>query len=146
MINYVTKDEEFTAVVKLTTREEIVCKCIVTDEDDDTSVVVISDPVVVETIKKKIESEQGTREVVAVTFTKWMQHSDSEFFILRESDIITIAPVSDEMKNYYSIFIAQCEGEDIEEVTADKINGYVGTIPQFRKSLEKIYKGPSYFK
>jgi len=140
MINYIKKDEEFLGVIKLRTREEIIAKCLVSDEDDDTSIVLISEAVVADTFKKRVEDEDGEKEVMGVTFRKWMQFSDSEFFVLNEQDIITIAPVSSEMAHYYAIFHAQNTDNDVEEIEAKNVKGYVGKIHDFKKTLEKIYK------
>ena len=100
MINYIKKDEEFLGIIKLQTREEIIAKVLVSDEDEETSLILISEPVVAETFKKKVEDEEGVKEIIGLTFSKWMQFSDAEFFVLKEEDIITIAPVSEEMSHY----------------------------------------------
>lgn len=140
MINYIKKDEEFLGVIKLKTREEIIAKCLVSDEDDDTSLVLISEPVVAEVFKKRIEDENGEKEIIGMNFKKWMQFSDAEFFVLQEEDIITIAPVSSEMAHYYAVFQAQDSDDDPQPVEAKNIQGYKGRIPDFKKQLERIYK------
>jgi len=140
MINYIKKDEEFLGVIKLQTREEIIAKVLVSDEDDGSSVILISDPVVAEMFKKRIEDEEGVKEVIGVTFNKWMSFSDAEFFVLKEEDIITIAPVSDEMSHYYTLFQVQESDIDVDEVQPSDIKGYKGKISSFKKKLESIYK------
>ena len=141
MINYVKKDEEFIGVIKLTTREEVICKCLVSDENEERSLILISDPVVAEAFKKQHEDQ----EVMGITFKKWMGFSDADFFVLKEEDIITIAPCSDEMGHYYAVFMAQENDEDLEEVKIENVKGYVGKVDDFRATLKKIFDGPSHF-
>ena len=84
MINYIKKDEEFLGIIKLQTREEIIAKVLVSDEDEETSLILISEPVVAETFKKKVEDEEGVKEIIGLTFNKWMQFSDAEFFAFHD--------------------------------------------------------------
>ena len=140
MINYIKKDEEFLGIIKLQTREEIIAKVLVSDEDEETSMVLISEPVVATTFKKKVEDEEGLKEIIGVTFSKWMQFSDAEFFVLKEEDIITIAPVSDEMSHYYTLFQVQESDIKVEQIEPENVKGYVDTISSFKKKLENIYK------
>lgn len=140
MINYIKKDEEFLGIIKLQTREEIIAKVLVSDEDEETSLVLISDPVVAESFRKKFEDEEGEKEVIGVNFKKWMQFSDAEFFVLKEEDIITIAPVSAEMAHYYAVFQVQESDIDADEVEAKNVEGYKGKISSFKQKLENIFK------
>jgi hypothetical protein len=140
MINYIKKDEEFLGIIKLQTREEIIAKVLVSDEDEETSLVLISDPVVAESFRKKFEDEEGEKEVIGVNFKKWMQFSDAEFFVLKEEDIITIAPVSSEMAHYYAVFQVQESDIDADEVEAKNVEGYKGKISSFKQKLENIFK------
>lgn len=140
MINYIKKDEEFLGIIKLQTREEIIAKVLVSDEDEETSMVLISEPVVATIFKKKVEDEEGLKEIIGVTFTKWMQFSDAEFFVLKDEDIITIAPVSDEMSHYYTLFQVQESDIKVEQIEPENVKGYVDTISSFKKKLENIYK------
>lgn len=140
MINYIKKDEEFLGIIKLQTREEIIAKVLVSDEDEETSLILISEPVVAETFKKKVEDEEGVKEVIGLTFNKWMQFSDAEFFVLKEEDIITIAPVSEEMSHYYTLFQVQESDIEVDQVEPKNVKGYVDKISSFKQKLENIFK------
>ena len=41
---------------------------LVSDEDEETSLILISEPVVAETFKKKVEDEEGVKEIIGLTF------------------------------------------------------------------------------
>lgn len=140
MINYIKKDEEFLGIIKLQTREEIIAKVLVSDEDEETSLILISEPVVAETFKKKVEDEEGVKEIIGLTFNKWMQFSDAEFFVLKEEDIITIAPVSEEMSHYYTLYQVQESDIEVDQVEAKHVKGYVDKISSFKQKLENIFK------
>ncbi len=140
MINYIKKDEEFLGIIKLQTREEIIAKVLVSDEDEETSLILISEPVVAETFKKRVEDEEGVKEIIGLTFNKWMQFSDAEFFVLKEEDIITIAPVSEEMSHYYTLYQVQESDIEVDQVEAKHVKGYVDKISSFKQKLENIFK------
>lgn len=142
MINYIRHDEEFHSSIKLVSGEEIICKCIVT-EDDGISIVYIQDPVCVLMTRKDLGNGKIAQ---SIGFEKWMRFSDEDFYIIPESSIISIAPISKQMQMYYTMHINQ--DKDIDSQTLSnkyKINpneemGLLGNIKDTRKRLEKIFK------
>ncbi|AIX24460.1 methylamine utilization [Synechococcus phage ACG-2014g] len=154
MINYAKHDEEFYGIFKLTSGEEILGKAIIT-EDEGESLVFISSPVSVQQIVKETD---GGKVIKGFGFSKWMQMSDEEFFILREKDILTVASMSKEiifMYETYNIdeedtFQGNSTDKNISKLRKSKFHteanlspGYLGKIEEARKVFERIFKEPN---
>ena len=138
MINYAKHDEEFYGVFKLLNGEEVLGKAVLTEDEGET-LVFLQDPVCTQVIHKELEEGKMIR---GVGFSKWMQFSNEDFFILREKDILTVTSMSKEVSYLYEAFIIS---EDDEKSTKTKIElepemGYLGKIDEARKLLEKIYR------
>ena len=138
MINYARHDEEFYGVFKLLNGEEVLGKAVLTEDEGET-LVFLQDPVCTQVIHKELEEGKMIR---GVGFSKWMQFSNEDFFILREKDILTVTSMSKEVSYLYEAFILS---EDDEKSTKTKIElepemGYLGKIDEARKLLEKIYR------
>ena len=86
MISYAKHEEEFYGVFKLVSGEEVLGKAVLTEENGE-SLVFIQDPVSTLIVNK--ETDDG-RQVRGVGFAKWMQFSDEDFFIIRESYFLRI--------------------------------------------------------
>ena len=140
MINYARHDEEFYGVFKLRNGEEVLGKAILTEDEGET-LVFIQDPVCTQMITKEIDENRMVR---GLGFTRWMNLSDEEFFILREKDIITVASMSKQTTFLYETFLLGDEALDKkkEETKKDvqETNGYVGKIGEARKLFERIFK------
>jgi len=134
--------EEFYSSIKLITGEEIFgIVCI--DENDGDPVLIIQNPVMM-----KIISTGGS---YGVKIKPWMQIPNDDFFIVRLDKVITMTEVKDEtIITFYNryledddddsdVFLSQNSSSDKTELT--KGMGYIGSVEEARKTLEKIYKG-----
>ena len=90
---------------------------------------------------KELDSEH--KVVRGMGFTRWMQMSDEDFFILREKDILTVASMSRDVTLMYEAYIL---GEDIanrkmtqNQADIKKTAGYLGKINEARALFEKLY-------
>ena len=142
MINYIRHDEEFYFIAKLISGEEIVGKGFAVEEGGLTQLF-ITDPVEIEIVTRSA----GSASVKGVAMNKWMQFSDEDFFIVNEKDIISIGGLSDEMTYMYELFIKKTSSNQTiddaikeQEVELDKEMGYVSSVEEARKKLEKIFK------
>jgi hypothetical protein len=138
MINYARHDEEFYGVFKLLNGEEVLGKAVLTEDEGET-LVFLQDPVCTQVIHKELEEGKMIR---GVGFSKWMQFSNEDFFILREKDILTVTSMSKEVSYLYEAFIIS---EDDEKSSKTKVDlepemGYLGKIDEARKLLERIYR------
>lgn len=140
MINYARHDEEFHGVFKLRNGEEVLGKAVLTEDEGET-LIFIQDPVCTQMITKEIDENRMVR---GLGFTRWMNLSDEEFFILREKDIITVASMSKQTVFLYETFLLGDEALDKRKEETKKnieeTNGYVGKIGEARKLFERIFK------
>jgi hypothetical protein len=133
--------EEFYCVLKLVSGEEIF-SLVSTDEDENGEVIIIlQNPVVM----KSFNNSRG----VYVKVKSWIELSDDDFFIINLSSVITMTESKEEkLINIYNNFISDAsEGEDSIEVYnpnggkvgVSKEMGYVSSVEESRKNLEKIF-------
>ncbi len=141
MINYAKHDEEFHAVFKLLSGDEVLGKTILTEDNGET-LAFVQDPVCVEIFNKDMKDDNKVMRGMA--FNKWMQLAEEEFYIIREKDIIAVASMNKDVMIMYNAFIT---GNEISEerrkqaeIAIKNQQGYIGNIEDARKLFEKIYK------
>ena len=126
--------DEFHAVLKLVTGEEIFALVSV-DENDGDPIILLSNPV----IMKMLYSPAGQY----VKVRPWLELPTEELFLLKYDKIVTMSEISDKnMIKFYEKYLNE-EDIDIEldgRVTLNPKMGFVSTVEDARKSLEKIFK------
>ena len=126
--------DEFHAVLKLVTGEEIFALVSV-DENDGDPIILLSNPV----IMKMLYSPQGQY----VKVRPWLELPTEDLFLLKYDKIVTMSEVSDNrMITFYEKYLNE-EDIDIEldgRVTLNPKMGFITTVEDARKSLEKIFK------
>tara|TARA_B100001996_G_C18453530_1_gene513197 strand:+ start:119 stop:547 length:429 start_codon:yes stop_codon:yes gene_type:complete len=141
MINYAKHDEEFHAVFKLLSGDEVLGKTILTEDNGET-LAFVQDPVCVEIFNKDMKDENKVMRGMA--FNKWMQLAEEEFYIIREKDIIAVASMNKDVMIMYNAFITGTEISEERrkqaEIAIKNQQGYIGNIEDARKLFEKIYK------
>tara|TARA_B100001250_G_C19753632_1_gene769019 strand:+ start:962 stop:1390 length:429 start_codon:yes stop_codon:yes gene_type:complete len=141
MINYAKHDEEFHAVFKLLSGDEVLGKTILTEDNGET-LAFVQDPVCVEIFNKDIKDENKVMRGMA--FNKWMQLAEEEFYIIREKDIIAVASMNKDVMIMYNAFITGTEVSEERrkqaEIAIKNQQGYIGNIEDARKLFEKIFK------
>lgn len=135
-------EEEFYASIKLTSGEEIVAK-VSYDSDDD--VVVVLEPRVVE----KVEHKKGNAIVEGIVFDDWMNATYENMFIIPRSQIITMIELDDRIIEFYEDHLNDKLKYKKSRIQEPKSNskrqnpknheGYLGSINEAKKLLEKIY-------
>tara|TARA_B100000035_G_scaffold314456_1_gene330770 strand:+ start:227 stop:661 length:435 start_codon:yes stop_codon:yes gene_type:complete len=142
MINYAKHDEEFYAIFKLISGEEIVSKALLS-EDNGQTLIFLNKPVVIEFFTKELDEGKVAK---GMGFSHWMQMSDEDFFIIEERNIVSLASLS---KEYIVMYEAYLAGKNPSEIAAqtkidlDPNMGYLGKIDDARRLFEKLYKNPS---
>jgi hypothetical protein len=130
--------EEFYAIIKLVSGEEILSLVFI-DENDGDPVLVLQNPV---TMKIYNNSQQGTYLKVK----PWMEMSDDDFFIVKLDKIITMTETKDKrILDIYNNYIEDNDTVDVYSPTG-KVKpsskmGYVSSVEDARKKLERIFKG-----
>ena len=126
--------DEFHAVLKLVTGEEIFALVSV-DENDGDPIIMLSNPV----IMKMLYSPAGQY----VKVRPWLELPTEDLFLMKYDKIVTMSEVSDDkMITFYEKYLNE---EDIDIEMDGRVNlntkmGLVSTVEDARKSLEKIFK------
>ena len=140
MISYAKHEEEFYGVLKLINGEEVLGKAVLTNEGTET-LCFIQNPVAVQLVERELDENKLAR---GIGFSKWMQLSSEDFYVIREKDIVTISAMSKQCIYMYESFLkreAPGSRKDIMEQDPNKHLGYLGSIDNARTLFEKIYKG-----
>ena len=126
--------EEFYAVLKLITGEEIFALVSV-DENDGDSIIMLSNPV----IMKMMHSPAGQY----VKIKPWLELPDQDLFLIKYDKIVTMSEITDKtMIKFYTKYLND-DDIDIEldgKVSLNNKMGLLTTVEDARKSLENIFK------
>ena len=130
--------EEFVAVIKLVSGEEILASFCV-DETGEEPIIISHTPVTMKMINNGLY----------VKINPWMDLADDDMFIFKTDKIITMTEIKDPkiIKIYERYVEEENEEDDMTkllpsggEVRVDQKMGYVSTVEDARKSLENIFK------
>ena len=126
--------EEFYAVLKLITGEEIFALVSV-DENDGDPIIMLSNPV----IMKMLSSPAGQY----VKVKPWLELPDQDLFLIKYDKIVTMSEVTD--KNMIKFYTKYLNEDDVDfeidgKVTLNDRMGLLTTVEDARKSLERVFK------
>ena len=129
--------DEFYAIIKLVSGEEIM-SLIMVDENDGDPVVVLQNPVTIKMVENK--------NTVYIKVKPWIENSSEDFFIVKLDKIITMTETTDKkMIEVYNNYIMS-DGNNIfndemnGQVKPSQKMGYISSVEDARNSLEKIFK------
>ena len=126
--------EEFHAVIKLVTGEEVF-SLVCVDENDGDPILLLMNPVIMKVMRNHVG------EYVKVK--PWMEISTDDFYVIKYDKIITMTEVKEgKMIEFYDRYLNE-EDFDWEEDGKTKISdkmGYISSVDDARKLLEKLYK------
>ena len=132
--------EEFVAVIKLVSGEEILASVCV-DETGDEPIIIAHTPVIMKMINNGMY----------VKIKPWMELADDDMFVFRTDKIITMTEIKDDkIIKIYQRYVEE-ENEDNQinqllpdggEVKPDQKMGYISTVEDARKILEEVWKKP----
>jgi hypothetical protein len=128
--------EDFYCILKLVSGEEILSHIMVDDEDGD-PIIILQKPLVV-----KIFSNQG---VQYIKVKPWIELSDDDIFIIKLDKVITMTETTDEkLIELYDNFIVE---DSIKSYSSGVVKpsskmGYVSSVEETRKRLERLFKEP----
>ena len=128
-------EEEFYALVKLVSGEEIFGE-VMPSEENGRTVLIISDPVEIETV-----SMNGSHE--GLRMMPWLRSMPTEGIIIIPMDkVITVVEAREdsEVVAYYQKFImTNLSGGSSEKIKVTKKMGYVISVEKAREHLEKLF-------
>jgi hypothetical protein len=128
-------EEEFYAVIKLVSGEEIFSKVSASDENN-RIMLVLYEPITM----TKIKTNQG----LAYRMEPWIKNTTEDMFIIDLSSVITIVESLDEdMNDLYDRYLNKkidMNKETEQYKKLSKAMGYVSNVNDARLLLEKIYR------
>jgi len=129
--------EEFYGVIKLITGEEIFAMITIEENDHGNPVILVQTPV----IMKVLSNGHGQY----VKIKPWLELADEDMFIINYDRIITMTEVkNNEMVTFYKRYL---EEDDLDFEIDGKVKlqegmGFISTVEDARKNLEKIFNIP----
>ena len=125
--------EEFHAVIKLVTGEEIF-SLVCVDENDGDPIILLMNPVIMKIMRNHVGQ--------FVKVKPWIQMSDDSMYVIKYDKIITMTEVTEKkMITFYNKYLndEDCDwDEDGKTKISDKM-GYITTVDAARKMLENLY-------
>ena len=128
--------EEFYAIIKLVSGEEVF-SLIMVDDEQENPIIIMQNPIII----KMLHSPQGS----FIKVKPWMELSEEDFFMIRLDKVLTMTESTNEkLIEVYNNYISDDE-QEIEMNTNGKVKpdskmGYVSTVEDARKHLETLYK------
>lgn len=127
-------NEDFLAVIKLISGEEILSKVCPLEDEDDT--LVLDCPVQMSSEKSKAMG------INVVRVEPWIKTGTESIYLLGMNKIVTISEVFDQkVHRIYSRFVQAYffNGCEVPENKMTKEMGYLTSVKEARSSLEKIF-------
>ena len=126
--------EEFHAVIKLVTGEEIFALVSV-DENDGDPILLLMNPVVMKVMRNHVGQY--------VKVKPWMEIPTDDLFVIKYDKIITMTEVKEEETiKFYNRYLNE-DDTDFDDDGRTKISdkmGYISTVDDAREMLENLYK------
>ena len=126
--------EEFHAVIKLVTGEEIFALVCV-DENDGDPIILMMNPVIMKVMRNHVGQYVKVRP--------WMEMATDSMYVVKYDKIVTMTEVKEEkMITFYEKYLNE-DDTDYEEEGRTKITdkmGYVSSVDDARQMLENLYK------
>ena len=125
-------EEDFYATVKLKSGEEIFAK-VGYSEEEDRNFLLLDNPITIERIK--------TRSASGYKVEPWIKTSKEELFVINMDDVMTLSESTDlETISMHQTFAIQQNSYYEKKTKLDRRMGYISTISEAKKSLEKLFK------
>lgn len=126
-------EEDFYAVIKLVSGEEIFAIVCPTTEEDGKTLLILNNPVTIEVIVMKHVGMQGYK------VDPWLTFADDDTFLLDMDNIITISEVRDQDTiDMYHKFLNQKENKNTRESLTPEM-GYLSSVDNAREMFERLY-------
>ena len=125
-------EDDFYATIKFKNGEEIFAKVSASEEEDRT-MLVLSNPVMATEVKAK-------GGLVGYKVEPWLKTTKEDMFIINMADVLTISESNDiHMISMFQQFVQDSDKMKKGEPKISRKMGYISTIKEAKKSLEKLY-------
>ncbi len=129
-------EDEFYSTIKLVTGEEIVAKVCYMEEEHS---LLLENPKKVTEIKQRKNGET----VEGFVLVDWIHSTYENMFVLPMERVLTMSELDKRIERYYLSIIEETNEDEQGRVPASKLNqrmGYLGSVKEIKKTLEKNYK------
>ena len=126
--------EEFHAVVKLVTGEEVFALVCV-DENDGDPIILLMNPVIMKVMKNHVGQY--------IKVKPWMEIPTDAMYVIKYDKIITMTEVKEsKIIEFYDRYINEddCDWDEDGRTKISNDMGYVSTVDDARQMLENLYK------
>lgn len=126
-------EDDFYATLKLKSGEEIFAR-VAASEEDDRTLLLVSNPVIVSEVK-------GRMGTMGYKIEPWLKTTTEDMFILNMDDILTMSESNDvEMIYLHQSYLRQYEKQKTKQTKLDRNLGYLSSVDDAKKILEKLFK------
>ena len=126
-------EDDFYVTIKLKSGEEIFAK-VAASEEDNRTLLIITHPIIINEIK-------GRSGVVGYKVEPWLKTTREDMFIINMNDILTLSESRDiEMIMMHQDFISSNHKQGSNKSQINRRMGYLGSVDDTKKTLEKIFK------
>jgi hypothetical protein len=126
-------EDDFYATLKLKSGEEIFAKVAAAEEDDRT-LLLVSNPIIISEVK-------GRMGTMGYKLEPWLKTTTEDMFILNMDDILTMSESTDvEMIYLHQSYLRQYEKQKTKQTKLNKQMGYISSVDDAKKILEKLFK------
>ena len=126
-------EDDFYGTIKLKSGEEIFAK-VAASEEDNRTLLLITHPIIVNEIK-------GRSGIVGYKVEPWLKTTTEDMFIINMNDILTLSESKDvEMIMMHQDFINSNHKQGSNKSQINRRMGYLGSVDDTKKTLEKIFK------
>ena len=126
-------EEDFYAVIKLVSGEEIF-SIVCPSEEEGRTMLILNNPVVIEVVVMKQLGMQGYK------IDPWLKFADDDTFLLDMDRVLTLSEVrDDETIEMYHKFLRQKDSKNSKNPLTPEM-GYLASVSETRKRLEKLYR------
>mgnify|MGYP003335682375 CR=1 FL=1 len=126
-------EEEFYALIKLISGEEILSKVCPCDEED-RIILILDNPITMETITIR---QLG---ITTIKVSPWIKFSEDSMFVIDMNKVITMTETNDEdLIQMHQKYVREKNKTSNKSKITSKM-GYLSSIADARVSLEKLYK------
>ena len=126
-------EDDFYATIKFKNGEEIFAK-VVYEEDDDRIILLLDNPITIDRVKNR-------GGIHGYKVEPWLRTTTEDLFVVNLEDVLTMSETKDKQTIVmYETFVQQNHSLDSNEIKLNRRMGYISTINEAKKSLEKIYK------
>ena len=126
-------EDDFYGTIKFKSGEEIFAR-VAASEEDNRTMLIITHPIIVNAIK-------GRSGVVGYKVEPWLKTTREDMFIINMNDILTLSESRDiEMIMMHQDFISSNHKQGSNKSQINRRMGYLGSVDDTKKTLEKIFK------